>query len=191
VGRAPGGRRIRPSSLEVPRHHARVARDQGLRLCYNLRVMIDDQIDLEWKSESKAASSGPNDSLTGRQRLTIIVAALGLVAFIALAVAGFIYLTRDPARAANFRDIFIILMAFESLLIGLALIILIVQIARLTSLLQNEVRPILRSTNETLNTLRGTTRFLSNNLVDPVVKANSSMAAFRRVLELLRIGRPR
>ena len=153
--------------------------------------MIDGQIDLERKSESKAAASGPNDGLTGRQRLTIIVAALGLVAFIALAVAGFIYLTRDPARAANFRDIFIILMAFESLLIGLALIILIVQIARLTSLLQNEVRPILQSTNETLNTLRGTTRFLSNNLVDPVVKANSSMAAFRRVLELLRIGRPR
>jgi hypothetical protein len=82
-------------------------------------------------------------------------------------------------------------MAFESLVIGLALVILIVQLARLTSLLQNEVKPILESTNDTINTLRGTTQFLSDNLVEPVVKANSSMAAFRRVLEMLRIGKPR
>ncbi len=160
-------------------------------LCYNLRVMIDANTKRERTPQSESEAAVRADGLTGRQRLVLVVVALGLVAFIGLMVAGLIYLTQDPAKAANFRDIFIILMAFESLLIGLALIVLIVQIARLTSLLQNEVRPILQSTNETLNTLRGTTRFLSNNLVDPVVKANSSMAAFRRVLELLRIGRPR
>jgi hypothetical protein len=148
--------------------------------------MIDREIE-------QGATPEPEEQpgLTGRQRLALLAAALGLLVLLALVITGFVYLTRDPAKAANFRDIFIILMAFESLLIGLALIILVVQIARLTNLLHNEVRPILQSTNETLNTLRGTTRFLSDNLVDPVVKANSSMAAFRRVLELLRIGRPR
>jgi hypothetical protein len=153
--------------------------------------MVDARNEQDPTPRPEPVVEGTNEGLTGRQRVVLIVAALGLVAFVALVVVGFIYLTRDPAKAANFRDIFIILMAFESLLIGLALIILIIQIARLTNLLQNEVRPILQSTNETLNTLRGTTRFLSDNLVDPVVKANSSMAAFRRVLELLRIGRPR
>ena len=135
--------------------------------------------------------SPPEPGLTGRQRLLLLVGAIGVLILVAFAVTAVIYLANNPARAENFRDIFIILMAFESLVIGLALVILIIQIARLTNLLQNEVRPILESTNDTLSTLRGTTRFLSNNLVDPVVKANSSMAAFRRVLELLRIGRPR
>jgi hypothetical protein len=129
--------------------------------------------------------------LTGRQRVVVVVAALALVVLIALLVVALRFLLGNPAQTEVVRDIFIILMAFESLIIGLALVILIVQLGRLTSLLQDEVKPILESTNDTINTLRGTTQFLSNNLVEPVVKANSSMAAFRRVLELLRIGRPR
>jgi hypothetical protein len=131
------------------------------------------------------------EGLTGRQRVLLVAGAVALVAFIALIVAALIFLARNPAQTETIRDIFIILMAFESLVIGLALVILIVQLGRLTSLLQNEVKPILESTNDTINTLRGTTQFLSNNLVEPVVKANSSMAAFRRLLEMLRIGKPR
>jgi len=153
-------------------------------LCYNPHAMTDDAIEGE-----RAPGSSVEPGLTGRQRLLLLGAAVVALAFLALFVVAIIYLARNPGQAEIWRDIFIILMAFESLVIGLALVILIVQIARLTNLLQNEVRPILESTNETLSTLRGTTRFLSNNLVDPVVKANSSMAAFRRVLELLRIGR--
>jgi hypothetical protein len=45
------------------------------------------------------------------------------------------------------------------MLTGLALTILIIQIARLTNLLENEVKPILNSTNETVSNLRGTTKF--------------------------------
>jgi hypothetical protein len=131
------------------------------------------------------------EGLTGRQRVLLVAGAVALVAFTALIVAALIFLARNPAQTETIRDIFIILMAFESLVIGLALVILIVQLGRLTSLLQNEVKPILESTNDTINTLRGTTQFLSNNLVEPVVKANSSMAAFRRLLEMLRIGKPR
>ncbi|MCK4962815.1 MAG: hypothetical protein KAS19_10025, partial [Anaerolineales bacterium] len=89
------------------------------------------------------------------------------------------------------RDIVIIFMAVESSLIGIVMIILITQLARLTAMLQNEIKPILDSTNETLNTLRGTTTFLSNNLVDPVVKANSVITALRRAIELLPISRRR
>jgi hypothetical protein len=100
-------------------------------------------------------------------------------------------MVQNPAQTELLRDIVIILMALEFLLIGLALIVLIVQIARLTALLENEIRPILDSTNETLNTLRGTTTFLSDNLVQPVIKANSSFSAVRRAIDLLRFGRSR
>jgi hypothetical protein len=95
-------------------------------------------------------------------------------------------MVRNPAQTETIRDIVIIFMAVEALIIGLVLILLIVQVARLTDLLRNEIKPILDSTNETLGTLRGTTRFLSDNLVKPVVKVNSSMAAVRRALNIIR-----
>jgi uncharacterized membrane protein YcjF (UPF0283 family) len=105
----------------------------------------------------------------------ILLAAIGLAVYA---------LTRNADSTANVRDIFIIFMAFESLIVGVALVILIIQVASLINLLQNEVRPILQSTSDTVNTLRGTTEFLSENLVEPVIKLNSSVAALRRFFEL-------
>jgi len=49
-------------------------------------------------------------------------------------------------------------MAFESLIIGVTLVILMIQLATLINLLQNEIKPILNSTNETVNTLKGRLR---------------------------------
>ncbi len=63
--------------------------------------------------------------------------------------------------------------------------ILILQISALINLLQNEIKPILDATNETVHTLRGTTAFLSENMTEPVIKLNSSLAGFRRVLDIL------
>jgi hypothetical protein len=118
--------------------------------------------------------------------------AIGLVVLAVILVAsGFAVaaMLKAPEQTGTIRDIVIVFMAAEALVIGLALVLLIVQIARLTALLQNEIRPILMSTQETLDTVRGTTAFLGNNLVDPVIKANSSLAAVRRALDLLRPGR--
>jgi hypothetical protein len=92
-----------------------------------------------------------------------------------------------PEQVGRIRDIFLIFMALESLLVGVALIVLIVQLASLINLLQNEVRPILNATSETVNTLRGTVEFLGENVVEPVVKLNGYLAGLRRMLELLGI----
>jgi hypothetical protein len=97
----------------------------------------------------------------------------------------------DINTVARIRDVFIIFMALESLLIGFVLVILIVQLARLMNLIQNEVKPILDSTNETVNNLRGTTAFLSANLVEPVIKLNEYLAALQKFTEILGIGRKR
>ena len=88
---------------------------------------------------------------------------------------------------ARIRDVFIIIMAFESLLIGAVLVILIFQMARLTNLLQNEIKPILDSTNETVSTLRGTSRFLSDNLAEPVIRLNEYAAGLQKLLEMFGI----
>ena len=114
--------------------------------------------------------------------ITITIAAVIFIALLVLAIYG---LTRDANVTQNIRDIFIIFMALESLIIGAALVILIVQIASLINLLNNEIKPILDATNETIATLRGTTQFLSENLVDPVVKLNSYLAGLQKVFELI------
>jgi hypothetical protein len=110
--------------------------------------------------------------------ITVVV----LVVLIGLAVYG---LTRNAGVTENIRDIFIIFMALESLVIGVALVVLIIQIASLINLLNNEIKPILDATNETIATLRGTTEFLSENVVEPVVKLNSYLAGLTKALELI------
>jgi hypothetical protein len=115
-----------------------------------------------------------------------IMAGIMVVVILVLAgiVVAVIALTKYPAVATNVRDIFIIFMAFESLVIGAALVVLVIQIASLINLLQNEVKPILQSTSETVNTLRGTTEFLSENLVEPVIKLNSYLAGLRKFFDI-------
>jgi len=120
-----------------------------------------------------------------RQRTIVVTAVIFLIILIAGIVAAVIGLLQPNAPTEKIRDIFIIFMALESLLIGIALIVLIVQFASLINLLQNEVRPILDATNETVNHLRGTAEFLGENVVEPVIKLNGYLAGMQRMLELL------
>jgi hypothetical protein len=110
------------------------------------------------------------------------------VVLVGLIVTGIVFLTRAGADATSqVRDIFIIFLALESFVIGVVLVILVVQITTLVNLVQNEIKPILKSTTDTINTLKGTTQFLSQNLVDPVIKVNSYTAGIRRLLDLINI----
>lgn len=110
----------------------------------------------------------------------------GIVILGLIITAAVFLLTREASVTSKIRDVFIIFMALESLVIGAALIILIVQLAILTNLLQNEIKPILDTTNETVNTLRGTATFLSDNLVEPVIALNEYLATVKRFFDLVR-----
>ena len=84
------------------------------------------------------------------------------------------------------RDIAIIVVAVESIVIGALLIYLIFQMRSLIRLLKKEVQPILDSTRETVGTVRGTTAFLSDTLVGPVVQVAGYFAGLRRMVQALR-----
>lgn len=127
-----------------------------------------------------------------QQRIIATWAIIGLVALVALIGTAIYFLVRpetDAVLVSRIRDIFLIFMALESLLIGVALIVLIVQVASLINLMQNEVRPILKATNEAVNTLRGTAEFLGESVVEPVIKLNGYLAGLQRVLELMGLKR--
>ena len=116
-------------------------------------------------------------------RIGLII--LGLFLLFGLGAAIY-FLLQPGAPTESLRDVFIILVAFVFLVVGLALILLMVQLARLINLLNNEVRPMLESARETADTMRGTSRFLSDKLVAPIVKVSAGVAGFRRALELLK-----
>jgi len=79
------------------------------------------------------------------------------------------------------RDAAIIFVAFETLIIGVLLIILMLQVQSLIVLLRDEIKPMLEAANETLATVRGTTQFVSHNVVSPVVKWSGYLAGLRRI----------
>ena len=131
-----------------------------------------------------ADTSGPTE---GQRKAILIGAVVVIVLLVVGALAAAFWLVQNPSQAASVRDVFIIFMALEFMLIGVALVILMVQLAVLTNMLQHEIKPILQSTTETLNTVRGTTAFLSENLVDPVIKMNAALAALAQVADSLSV----
>jgi nitrate reductase gamma subunit len=142
-------------------------------------------------SEPAVLEEDPAEKARLRKQRWIVAGIIaGVVLLLAGIVVAIIFLAKGPAETtARVRDIFIIFLALESLLIGAALVVLMIQLASLINLLQNEVKPILKSTSDTVNTLRGTTEFLSENMVAPVIKLNSYLAGLRKFFDLFNIIR--
>ena len=94
-------------------------------------------------------------------------------------------LTPSPSAAvmAVLRDAAIVFVAFQTLIIGVLLIILMAQLQSLLSLLRNEIQPMLKAVNETLSTVRGTTQFVSHSVVSPVIRWSSYFAGIRRAMQ--------
>lgn len=122
-----------------------------------------------------------------KQKMILAGVIAGVVLLIVLLGVAIYFLMQPSAPTDKIRDVFIIVVALESLVIGVALIVLIVQLASLINLLQNEIRPILNATTETVNTLRGTVEFLGEEVIEPVMKLSGYLAGLKRMLELMGI----
>lgn len=91
---------------------------------------------------------------------------------------------------AAVRDVAILLLALESLVLGILLAVMLVQLRKLVKLLRDEIAPILDSANDTAKTVHGTADLVSHTIVEPVVKVSSYAAGARQALRsLLAIGR--
>ncbi|MHB8193788.1 MAG: hypothetical protein ACYDGL_10990 [Bellilinea sp.] len=146
----------------------------------------------EAQTPAPIAEPKPSSLPESKSKIQIrsILIILAVVLLVATVVGGIFLLASAPeGTTAKVRDIFIIVMALESLILGVGLIVLILQLATLINLLQNEIKPILDSTTETVNNLRGTTQFLSNNLVEPVLKLNEYLAGMKKFWDVFRPGK--
>jgi len=106
--------------------------------------------------------------------------------FIAILIVSFIAFSRlEVEKAANIRDVFIIVLAIEALLIGLGMFVLIVQTGMMINILQNQVRPILEDTQATMLKVKSTTAFLAKYAVKPIISANSYSAGLKKLFGLI------
>lgn len=74
------------------------------------------------------------------------------------------------------RDLIIIFLALEGIMIVLALAVLILQVARLINLLQNDVKPMLKDTQQTVQSAKGTVTFVGDTVSGPIIKASAFFA---------------
>jgi hypothetical protein len=114
-------------------------------------------------------------------RYTLIAAGalagvIALIFLIGLGLAIFTDAGRTAPRIQLLRDIVIIIMGLELILIVFALAALVLQIARLVNLLQNEVKPILSNAQETFNTTKGAAQFIGQNATEPLIKVSAFLA---------------
>ena len=180
-------------------------------LCYNGLIMEDyPTTRTEPVTETVAEASAPPElaatepvelspaELQAQRWLRIgaVIAVLFLLSVIALLV----FLSVDAYQSAMagqgpspgevvvsvLRDAAIIFVAFETLLIGVLMIVLLIQVQSLVVLLQTDIKPMLESVNETLATVRGTTQFVSHNVVSPVMKWSGYLAGLRRIVREVR-----
>jgi hypothetical protein len=86
---------------------------------------------------------------------------------------------------ASVRDLAIILLALESFVIGIVLIVLIWEIRNLAKLLRDEIKPILDSADETVRTVRGTTTFVSDTFVHPMIRVSGFASGILQALRIL------
>jgi hypothetical protein len=129
----------------------------------------------------------PGRKNTGRT-IGLVLALLVVLAAIAAACYG---LLTHPAFTASLRDVTIILLALSTSIIGLFLVVLIFQLQSLIGLLRNEIKPILDSANQTARTVRGTSAFLADSVVKPVITVAGYASGVREVIRLLTGGRKR
>lgn len=124
-------------------------------------------------------------------RLYITIGIIVALVLAVLFILGVVWVARTyPATVEALRDVMIIALALVSCIFGITLMLLFVMVVRLLNMLEFEIKPILEKTNETLGTVRGTTTFVSQNVVHPVTRASSYVAGFRKGIAVL-FGDPR
>lgn len=124
----------------------------------------------------------PEEGRNVLRTVGIVVAVLVVFTVVLAILYG---LVSYPDLTSVLRDISIIVLALVTIVTGIFLIVLIFQLQTLIALLRDEIYPILDSVNQTANTVRGTTTFVSDAVVTPVINAASYASAVRQTLRVL------
>ena len=113
---------------------------------------------------------------------------IGAVVLVVLIIAGFVLMISTGVTGVV-RDIVIILLALESLLLIGLTVFLVIQVTLLVRMVRDEVRPLIKSAQETVNSARGTTQFVGKHIVTPTANAAGNVARVSRMFQVLFRGK--
>lgn len=122
----------------------------------------------------------------------MIYGAISAIVFILIFLGIGVWLFFNPAAAAVLRDIFIIYLGLGAFVVIILLIVLVVitaylviKVNDLVQLLDREIKPVLLKLQETAGTVQGTTTFISDHAVQPIISTVSTYAAARAIVRSL------
>lgn len=121
-----------------------------------------------------------------RRRMTLI--GIGIAVVAVLILFGFAVMIAVGV-IEQVRDIVIILLATESLIIGGVTLFLLYQIIMLVTLIREELIPLIESAQDTVNSARGTTVYVSRKIVVPSMRAATTMARLQAMVRVLFKGK--
>jgi hypothetical protein len=120
------------------------------------------------------------------RRMTYV--GLGAAVVLILIIAGFVLMINGGATGVV-RDIVIIFLAVESLVLVGLMVVLVIQMTLLVRMMRDEVQPLIASAQETVNSARGTTQFVSRKIVKPTANAAANVARVTRMFQVLFKGK--
>jgi hypothetical protein len=136
----------------------------------------------------EARSAGVSAGLSASRKPAIIAAVVALVILAALIAIG-VLLFNNPPVAAVLRDIFIILLGIQSVIIGLLMIVAVVAIIYvalkvydLIQFVENELRPMLERADDAVRTVQSRAVFMSDTVVKPVIEVMSYVSAVKSII---------
>jgi hypothetical protein len=125
-----------------------------------------------------------------------IIAAIVVVVILAIFIAFGVLLFNNPPTAAVLRDIFIILLGIQSMVIGFLIIVMLVAIIYvvfkvydLIKFVQTEVGPMLDRADDAVRTVQSRAVFISDTAVKPVVEIMAQVSAIRQIFRSFRRSR--
>ena len=146
-------------------------------------------------AEAESSIAPSDDAPAGGLKITRVIKAtaiIGILLIVVLLAAALAAALTAAERWAPFvqifRDVFLLLVLLESVLLIAALAIMLLQIAGFFIMLRSEVKPILDNARETTRLSKATAQFVNSNAVDPLIQIKTFMAGLLAFLrELIRL----
>ena len=124
-----------------------------------------------------------NSKNNGGCKLILIISIVFALILAILTVLG-IVLFRNPQTTRLIRDFMIIILTIEAIIIGITIIIASIQITKYIRLIQEDIRPIMEQTSETITTIQETVHLIQSNAIKPLAKVFGNYKKFTSLLSI-------
>jgi hypothetical protein len=130
----------------------------------------------------------PRGGIAGSRWPALAAAGVVFVLLAGMVLFG-VVMFRNPAAAATLRDIFIIILGVQSIIIGLLMVALLVavlyaafKVYDLAHFIHSEMVPILHRADDTMRTIHSRTVFVSDSAVKPVIEIMAYVSAVKSII---------